>query len=167
MLPEVLSNFACSLRPQEEKYTFSAIFELDAKAKVINQWFGRTVIFSDQRFAYEEAQYIIETKDNTIPIETSITGSSYVGADEIFEATLKMDELSKILRRNRMNEGAISFDKVEVKFNLDQEGEPEGVYFKIAKDANHLIEEFMLLANRKVAEYIGKQKKTFIYRIHE
>lgn len=167
MLPEVLSNFACSLRPQEEKYTFSAIFELDAKAKVVNQWFGRTVIFSDQRFAYEEAQYIIETKDNTIPIETSITGSSYVVADEIVEATLKMDELAKILRRNRMNEGAISFDKVEVKFNLDQEGEPEGVYFKIAKDANHLIEEFMLLANRKVAEYIGKQKKTFIYRIHD
>nr|WP_315141354.1 ribonuclease R [uncultured Flavobacterium sp.] len=167
MLPEVLSNFACSLRPQEEKYTFSAIFELDAKAKVINQWFGRTVIFSDQRFAYEEAQYIIETKDNTIPIETSITGSSYVVADEIVEATLKMDELAKILRRYRMNEGAISFDKVEVKFNLDKEGEPEGVYFKIAKDANHLIEEFMLLANRKVAEYIGKQKKTFIYRIHD
>ncbi|MGL2992874.1 ribonuclease R [Flavobacterium sp. TSSA_36] len=167
MLPEVLSNFACSLRPQEEKYTFSAIFELDAKAKVINQWFGRTVIFSDQRFAYEEAQYIIETKDNTIPLETSITGSSYFVADEIVEATLKMDELAKILRRNRMNEGAISFDKVEVKFNLDQEGEPEGVYFKIAKDANHLIEEFMLLANRKVAEYIGKQKKTFIYRIHD
>lgn len=167
MLPEVLSNFACSLRPQEEKYTFSAIFELDAKAKVVNQWFGRTVIFSDQRFAYEEAQYIIETKDNTIPVETSITGSSYVVADEIVAATLKMDELAKILRRNRMNEGAISFDKVEVKFNLDQEGEPEGVYFKIAKDANHLIEEFMLLANRKVAEYIGKQKKTFIYRIHD
>jgi ribonuclease R len=167
MLPEVLSNFACSLRPQEEKYTFSAIFELDAKAKVINQWFGRTVIFSDQRFAYEEAQYIIETKDNTIPLETSITGSAYVVADEIVQATLKMDELAKILRRNRMNEGAISFDKVEVKFNLDQEGEPEGVYFKIAKDANHLIEEFMLLANRKVAEYIGKQKKTFIYRIHD
>lgn len=167
MLPEVLSNFACSLRPQEEKYTFSAIFELDAKAKVVNQWFGRTVIFSDQRFAYEEAQYIIETKDNTIPVETSITGSSYVVADEIVQATLKMDELAKILRRNRMNEGAISFDKVEVKFNLDQEGEPEGVYFKIAKDANHLIEEFMLLANRKVAEYIGKQKKTFIYRIHD
>lgn len=167
MLPEVLSNFACSLRPQEEKYTFSAIFELDPKAKVINQWFGRTVIYSDQRFAYEEAQYIIETKDNTIPLATSITGSSYVVADEIVEATLKLDELAKILRRNRMNEGAISFDKVEVKFNLDQEGEPEGVYFKIAKDANHLIEEFMLLANRKVAEFIGKQKKTFVYRIHD
>ncbi|TRX37838.1 ribonuclease R [Flavobacterium sp. ZT3R18] len=167
MLPEVLSNFACSLRPQEEKYTFSAIFEISEKCEVVNQWFGRTVIFSDQRFAYEEAQYIIETKDNTIPTEISITGSSYVVSDEIVAATLKMDELAKIFRRNRMNEGAISFDKVEVKFNLDPEGEPEGVYFKIAKDANHLIEEFMLLANRKVAEFIGKQKKTFIYRIHD
>jgi ribonuclease R len=167
MLPEVLSNFACSLRPQEEKYTFSAIFEINEKAQVINQWFGRTVIFSDQRFAYEEAQYIIETKNNTIPIETSITGSSYVVKDDIVAATLKLDELAKILRRNRMNEGAISFDKVEVKFNLNDAGEPEGVYFKISKDANHLIEEFMLLANRKVAEFIGKQKKTFVYRIHD
>ncbi|MBF4472783.1 ribonuclease R [Flavobacterium sp. HJJ] len=167
MLPEVLSNFACSLRPQEEKYTFSAIFAITEKCQVVNQWFGRTVIFSDQRFAYEEAQYIIENKDNTIPVEISITGSSYVVSDEIVEATLKMDQLAKIFRRNRMNEGAISFDKVEVKFNLDQEGEPEGVYFKVSKDANHLIEEFMLLANRKVAEFIGKQKKTFIYRIHD
>ena len=167
MLPEVLSNFACSLRPQEEKYTFSAIFEINEKAQVINQWFGRTVIFSDQRFAYEEAQYIIETKNNTIPIETSITGNSYVVKDDIVAATLKLDELAKILRRNRMNEGAISFDKVEVKFNLNDAGEPEGVYFKISKDANHLIEEFMLLANRKVAEFIGKQKKTFVYRIHD
>jgi ribonuclease R len=167
MLPEVLSNFACSLRPQEEKYTFSAIFEINEKAQVINQWFGRTVIFSDQRFAYEEAQYIIENKSNTIPIETSITGKSYVVQDNIVAATLKLDELAKILRRNRMNEGAISFDKVEVKFNLNDAGEPEGVYFKISKDANHLIEEFMLLANRKVAEFIGKQKKTFVYRIHD
>ena len=167
MLPEVLSNFACSLRPQEEKYTFSAIFEINEKAQVINQWFGRTVIFSDQRFAYEEAQYIIETKNNTIPIETSITGKAYVVKDDIVAATLKLDELAKILRRNRMNEGAISFDKVEVKFNLNEAGEPEGVYFKISKDANHLIEEFMLLANRKVAEFIGKQKKTFVYRIHD
>jgi ribonuclease R len=167
MLPEVLSNYACSLRPQEEKYTFSAIFEINQKAQVMNQWFGRTVIYSDQRFSYEEAQHIIESKGNTIPEEISIIGSSYQVSDEIVAATLKMDELAKILRRNRMNEGAISFDKVEVRFNLDQEGEPEGVYFKISKDANHLIEEFMLLANRKVAEYIGKQKKTFIYRIHD
>jgi ribonuclease R len=167
MLPEVLSNFACSLRPQEEKYTFSAVFEINENAQVVNQWFGRTVIFSDQRFAYEEAQYIIETKDDTIPQEISITGASYQVPEAIVSATLKLDELAKILRRNRMNEGAISFDKVEVKFNLDQEGEPAGVYFKISKDANHLIEEFMLLANRKVAEFIGKQKKTFIYRIHD
>jgi ribonuclease R len=121
---------------------------------VINQWFGRTVI-SDQRFAYE-AQYIIETKDDTIPEEIS-TGSSYVVSPEIVAATLKMDELAKILRK-RMNDGAISFDKV-VKFNLSEEGEPEGVYFKVSKDANHLIEEFMLLANKKVAEFIGKQRK--------
>jgi len=167
MLPEVLSNFACSLRPNEEKYTFSAIFEVSENAQVINQWFGRTVIYSDQRFAYEEAQYIIETKDNTIPVDISITGESYVVSDEITEATLKLDELAKILRKKRMQNGAISFDKVEVKFNLDEQGEPEGVYFKVSKDANHLIEEFMLLANRKVAEYIGKQKKTFIYRIHD
>ncbi|MNF51626.1 Ribonuclease R [compost metagenome] len=167
MLPEVLSNYACSLRPHEEKYTFSAVFEINPKAQVVNQWFGRTVIYSNQRFSYEEAQYIIETKDNTIPEEISIIGSAYKVSDEITDATLKMDELAKILRRKRMNEGAISFDKVEVKFNLDKEGEPEGVYFKISKDANHLIEEFMLLANRKVAEYIGKQKKTFVYRIHD
>ncbi|RKR10226.1 RNAse R [Flavobacterium sp. 90] len=167
MLPEVLSNFACSLRPNEEKYTFSAIFEVSENAQVINQWFGRTVIYSDQRFAYEEAQYIIETKDSTIPVDISITGESYTVSDEITNATLKLDELAKILRKKRMANGAISFDKVEVKFNLDAEGEPEGVYFKVSKDANHLIEEFMLLANRKVAEYIGKQKKTFVYRIHD
>ncbi len=167
MLPEVLSNFACSLRPNEEKYTFSAIFEITETSQVVNQWFGRTVIYSDQRFAYEEAQYIIETKDDVIPEEISITGSSYKVSPEIVAATLKMDELAKIFRKRRMADGAISFDKVEVKFNLDEAGEPQGVYFKVSKDANHLIEEFMLLANKKVAEYIGKQKKTFIYRIHD
>ncbi|PIF61306.1 MULTISPECIES: ribonuclease R [unclassified Flavobacterium] len=167
MLPEVLSNFACSLRPNEEKYTFSAIFEITEKSQVVNQWFGRTVIYSDQRFSYEEAQYIIETKDDVIPEEISITGSSYQVSEAIVAATLKMDELAKIFRKRRMADGAISFDKVEVKFNLDEAGEPQGVYFKISKDANHLIEEFMLLANKKVAEYIGKQKKTFIYRIHD
>jgi ribonuclease R len=167
MLPEVLSNFACSLRPNEEKYTFSAIFEITEKSQVVNQWFGRTVIYSNQRFAYEEAQYIIETNDDTIPAETSITGSAYQVSADIVAATLKMHELAKIFRSKRMAEGAITFDKVEVKFNLDEAGEPQGVYFKISKDANHLIEEFMLLANRKVAEYIGKQNKTFIYRIHD
>ena len=167
MLPEVLSNFACSLRPNEEKYTFSAIFEITEKAEVVNNWFGRTVIYSDQRFAYEEAQYIIETKDNTIPLETSITGAAYKVSDDIVNTTLKLDELAKIFRRKRMAAGAISFDKVEVKFNLNTNHEPIGVFFKTSKDANHLIEEFMLLANKKVAEFIGKQKKTFIYRIHD
>ncbi len=167
MLPEVLSNFACSLRPLEEKYTFSAIFQLNQKAEVVDSWFGRTVIYSDQRFAYEEAQHIIETKSDTIPSEISLTGKEYKAPQEIVNATLIMDDLAKILRRKRMAAGAISFDKVEVKFNLNEEAEPIGVFFKISKDANHLIEEFMLLANRKVAEFIGKQKKTFVYRIHD
>jgi len=167
MLPEVLSNFACSLRPHEEKYTFSAVFQLNNKAEVLDAWFGRTVTYSDQRFAYEEAQNIIETKSDVIPAEISLTGKEYIVPKPIIDATLKMDELAKILRRKRMAAGAISFDKVEVKFNLNEEAEPIGVYFKQSKDANHLIEEFMLLANRKVAEFIGKQKKTFIYRIHD
>lgn len=167
MLPEVLSNFACSLRPHEEKYTFSAVFQLNNKAEVLDAWFGRTVTYSDQRFAYEEAQSIIETKSDVIPAEISLTGNEYIVPKPIVDATLKMDELAKILRRKRMAAGAISFDKVEVKFNLNENAEPVGVYFKQSKDANHLIEEFMLLANRKVAEYIGKQKKTFIYRIHD
>jgi len=167
MLPEVLSNFACSLRPHEEKYTFSAVFEINEKADVVNQWFGRTVIYSDQRFAYEEAQYMIETQSATIPAEVSLTGETYTVSEDIRNATLKMDQLAKIMRRKRMAAGAISFDKVEVKFHLNEQAEPTGVYFKEAKDSNHLIEEFMLLANRKVAEFIGKQKKTFVYRIHE
>lgn len=167
MLPEVLSNFACSLRPHEEKYTFSAVFQLNNKAEVVDSWFGRTVTYSDQRFAYEEAQSIIETKSDVIPAEISLTGKEYSVPKPIVEATLKMDELAKILRRKRMAAGAISFDKVEVKFHLNEAAEPVGVYFKQSKDANHLIEEFMLLANRKVAEFIGKQKKTFIYRIHD
>ena len=167
MLPEVLSNFACSLRPHEEKYTFSAVFEITPEARVVNQWFGRTVIYSDQRFAYEEAQHIIETSSKTIPAAISLSESEYVVDDAIVEAILVMDKLAKILRTSRLKAGAISFDKVEVKFHLDGNGEPTGVYFKISKDANHLIEEFMLLANRKVAEYIGKQSKTFVYRIHD
>jgi ribonuclease R len=167
MLPEVLSNFACSLRPHEEKYTFSAVFQLNNKAEVLDAWFGRTVTYSDQRFTYEEAQNIIETKLEVIPAEISLNGKEYIVPKPIIEATLQMDELAKILRRKRMAAGAISFDKVEVKFNLNEDAEPIGVYFKQSKDANHLIEEFMLLANRKVAEFIGKQKKTFIYRIHD
>jgi ribonuclease R/exosome complex exonuclease DIS3/RRP44 len=175
MLPEVLSNNACSLRPNEEKFTFSAVFKINNKAEIIDKWFGRTVIYSDARFAYEEAQYVIENellKEHQtviIPSEISITGKAYEVKSKITEAILKLDKLAKILRKKRMKEGAISFDKVEVKFNLDENNNPAGVYFKESKDANKLIEEFMLLANRSVAEFIGKQnpKKTFIYRVHD
>ncbi len=169
MLPEILSNNACSLRPLEEKYTFSAVFELNDKADIKNQWFGRTVTYSDARFAYEEAQHIIETKDNEIPTDISLTGLTYNTDQKIVDAILKLDELAKIMRSKRMREGAISFDKVEVKFGLNENNEPIGVFFKTSKDANKLIEEFMLLANKKVAEFIGKQspKKTFVYRVHD
>ncbi|GGW98165.1 ribonuclease R [Salegentibacter mishustinae] len=169
MLPEVLSNNACSLRPNEEKYTFSAVFEIDKNTKVVNEWFGRTVTYSDARFAYEEAQQIIETEKGDIPEEISIQDKAYTVKDEIVEAVLTMNKMAKKMRATRMRQGAISFDKVEVKFQLDEENEPVGVYFKTAKDANKLIEEFMLLANRKVAEFIGKrdEKKTFIYRCHD
>ncbi|TXN37660.1 ribonuclease R [Flagellimonas hymeniacidonis] len=167
MLPEILSNNACSLRPNEEKYTFSAVFEMDKNASLINQWFGRTVINSNERFAYEEAQHIIETGEATIPKDISIREGGYKVSKEVVEATLTFDKLAKIMRKKRMDEGAISFDKIEVRFNLTENNEPEGVYFKEAKDANKLIEEFMLLANKKVAEFIGKQKKTFVYRIHD
>ncbi|MGB0891711.1 MAG: ribonuclease R family protein [Flavobacteriaceae bacterium] len=202
MLPEMLSNGVCSLRPNEEKLTFSAVFEINEKAQIVNEWFGRTVTYSDQRFAYEEAQYLIDqnSKENqetrikkqdknslesviptqagisnlkcTIPADVSITDKAYEVTPEIVEATLKLDELAKILRKKRMKEGAISFDRVEVKFNLDEEANPVGVFFKESKDANKLIEEFMLLANRKVAEFIGFSKgkvtnKTFIYRVHD
>ena len=169
MLPEILSNGACSLRPHEEKYTFSAVFELDNKAEIKNQWFGRTVTYSDARYAYEEAQAVIESKSNTIPKDVSLTGKAYKTDQKLADAILKMDELAKIMRGKRMRSGAISFDKVEVKFNLDEEANPVGVFFKTSKDANKLIEEFMLLANRKVSEFIGKQKpeKTFVYRVHD
>lgn len=177
MLPEILSNGACSLRPHEEKYTFSAVFEMNTNGKVLNQWFGRTVTYSDARFAYEEAQHIIEANEGgasneiltNIPSEISLIGKSYEVDEAVAKATLELDRLAKILRKNRMRQGAISFDKVEVKFKLDEHNEPEGVYFKESKDANKLIEEFMLLANRSVAEYIGKQtpRKTFVYRVHD
>lgn len=172
MLPEILSNGVCSLRPEEEKLTFSAVFELNERAEMLNQWFGRTVIFSDKRFAYEESQVIIETKTNFVPSNVSITGHDYFVDETIVEAILKMDDLAKTLRKRRMNQGAISFDRVEVKFNLDEDANPTSFYFKEAKDANKLIEEFMLLANKKVAEFIGEKNrkpsgKTFVYRVHD
>ena len=179
MLPEMLSNGVCSLRPKEEKLTFSAVFEINDKTQIINQWFGRTVTYSDQRFAYEEAQSIIENcklsnsyQSYTMPSNISISNKEYEVTPEIVEATLKLNQFAKILRKKRMKQGAISFDRIEVKFNLDQEANPVGVFFKKSKDANKLIEEFMLLANRKVAEFIGLSQrkatnKTFIYRVHD
>jgi len=185
MLPEVLSNGVCSLRPEEEKLTFSAVFEMNEKGHVLNEWFGRTVTYSDKRFAYEEAQEIIENNTNVIPVESgisslngnvskeiSITGEAYDVKPEIVTATLKLNELAKKLRKRRLKQGAITFDRVEVKFNLNEKAEPIGVFFKESKDANKLIEEFMLLANRKVAEFIGSKKgvpskNTFVYRVHD
>ena len=140
MLPEKLSNKVCSLRPHEEKLCFSAVFKMNRKAEILEEWFGRTVIYSDHRFTYEDAQDVIEKKQGKF-------------ADEI----LLMDQLAKKMRAKRIKEGAITFDRVEVKFRLDQANNPNGVYFKKAKDANKLIEEFMLLANRQVASFIGKK----------
>jgi len=169
MLPEVLSNNACSLRPHEEKLTFSAVFQMNDKCEIKNEWYGRTVTYSDARFAYEEAQAIIESNTNNIPKEVSLTGEAYKADQKVADAILKMDDLAKLMRGKRMTSGAISFDKVEVKFDLDENANPVGVFFKTSKDANKLIEEFMLLANRKVSEFVGKKdpKKTFVYRVHD
>lgn len=156
MLPEVLSNDVCSLRPHEDKFTFSAVFELNDNAEIQKQWFGRTVIHSDRRFTYEEAQERIEGQDG-----------------DFKEEILVLDKLAKIMRQKRIKDGAITFDRSEVRFNLDENNQPIGVYFKISKDSNHLIEEFMLLANKKVSEFVSLNKKggisenTFIYRIHD
>ena len=137
MLPEVLSNFLCSLRPNEEKLCFSAVFELDNESQIQNQWFGKTIINSNRRFTYEEVQTIIETENGEYK-------------DEI----LVLDKLAKKLRLERQKNGSIFFDKAEVKFNLDKDGNPIGVFFKTQKDAHKLIEDFMLLANKKVAEFL-------------
>lgn len=169
MLPEKLSNNVCSLRPREDKLCFSAVIELNPDVKVVDEWFGRTIIHSDKRFDYDQAQTIIETGDG-----------------DMKEEVMLLHELATKLRKKRFNEGSINFDREEVKFHLDEEGKPLGVYFKVQKESNHLIEEFMLLANRRVAEYAsrggkysremkeaekieGKKKKgkTFVYRIHD
>ncbi len=155
MLPERLSNGLCSLRPKEDKLCFSAVFELDDNANVITEWFGRTVIHSDRRFTYEEVQEVIETQQGDF-------------TDEI----LKLNALAYKLRDRKFKNGAISFETTEVKFKLDDKGKPIGVYVKERKDAHKLIEDFMLLANRKVAEYVskkgkGKHKYTFVYRVHD
>jgi ribonuclease R len=156
MLPEILSNNVCSLRPQEEKLCFSAVFEMNTDAEVLNEWIGRTIINSDRRFTYEEAQQVIETEKG-----------------DFKEEILTLDRLAKILRSNRFKKGSIAFEKMEVKFHLDEVGNPTGVFFKIAKDSNQLIEDFMLLANRKVAEFVGQKKnkqetkRPFVYRVHD
>jgi ribonuclease R len=169
MLPEILSNGACSLRPNEEKYTFSAVFTVNEEMKIEKEWFGKTVILSDHRFSYEEVQYMLDTERNEVAKEVSLTSKSYQVPEKIFNAIQKLDRFAKKLRRKRMEKGALSFDRTEVKFNLDQDNNPESIFFKSSKDAHKLVEEFMLLANRRVAEFIGKQKpkKTFVYRIHD
>ncbi len=155
MLPERLSNGVCSLRPNEDKLCFSAVFEITENASVKKEWFGKTVIHSNRRFTYEEAQEIIET-----------------GEGELVEEILTLNELAKKLRKERFGFGSIAFDRIEIKFNIDESGKPLSVYFKEAKESNKLIEEFMLLANRRVAEFVGKvpekkTPKTFVYRIHD
>ena len=155
MLPERLSNGVCSLRPNEDKLCFAAVFELDDKANIHSEWFGRTVIHSNTRFSYEEAQEVIENKEG-----------NHV------EEILKLNELAYILRDKKFKAGAISFESTEVKFKLNDAGKPVGVYVKERKDAHKLIEDFMLLANKKVAEFVakkgkGKQKYTFVYRSHD
>lgn len=155
MLPERLSNGLCSLRPHEEKLTFSAVFELDAEGEIQKEWFGRTVIYSDRRFTYEEAQERLET-----------------GEGDFFEEITALDQLAKKLRAKRFKSGAVNFETVEVKFKLAEDGKPLGVIPKERKDAHMLIEEFMLLANKKVAEFIFKKgteahPMTFVYRTHD
>ena len=155
MLPEKLSNGLCSLRQDEEKFCFSVVFNLNNQAEVLSARIVKTLIKSNLRFNYEEVQNIIET-----------------GQGDFNEEVLKINELAKMLRESRFKKGAIDFDRYEVKFELDEKGRPVRVYFEESKESNHLIEEFMLLANRQVAESVGKTgksktKKTFIYRIHE
>lgn len=155
MLPERLCNFICSLRPDEEKLAYSVIFDMNDKAEVKNFRIRHTVIKSNRRFTYEEAQQIIET-----------------GEGDYKEEILELNRLAQILREKRMSAGSINFDRCEVKFEIDENGKPLSVYFKVSKEANKLIEEFMLLANRTVAEYVGKvpknkKPKIFPYRIHD
>jgi len=155
MLPERLSNGVCSLRPNEEKLCFSAVFELTENAEIKKEWFGKTIIYSNRRFTYEEAQEIIESGEGDFNAEL-----------------LKLNKLAEQLREKRFQSGSIAFDRIEMKFEIDEKGKPLSVFFKEAKESNKLIEEFMLLANKRVAEFIGKtgdkkKAKTFVYRIHD
>ena len=169
MLPEILSNRACSLRPKEEKYTFSAVFTVNEQMEIEKEWFGKTVILSDHRFSYEEVQCILDSGSKTVKADVALNQKEYSVSDEILAALQKLDYFAKILRKKRMSNGALSFERVEVKFNLDDKNNPESIFFKSSKDAHKLVEEYMLLANKRVAEFIGKYKpkKTFVYRVHD
>ena len=177
MLPEKLSNKLCSLRPHEEKLTFSAVFEITPQAKVINPWFGRTMIISDYRFDYELAQQIIDAGDEAMKQEFGEGSECGIVPDEVKEAVLKLNKLALTLRKRRFAAGAVNFDRPEMKVDIDENGKPVGVHQKFSKEANWLIEEFMLLANRSVAEFVatdghmtGKsvsKPKTFVYRVHD
>ena len=168
MLPEKLSNKVCSLRPNEEKLTFSTVIVVDKKGVIQDYWFGRTVINSNYRFSYQEAQEILENKTNEISDNVSLTGKKYTVKQEVVEAILVMDEIAKKTRKARENQGSINFNKKEVFFQLNEKKEPTAVLLKESKDANKLIEEFMLIANKKVAELFTEIKKQkYIYRVHD
>lgn len=188
MLPEKLCNKLCSLRPHERKLTFSAVFEITPLARVVTRWFGRTIIDSDYRFAYEGAQEIIEAGKVIKGYETSVDGTTTVVPEEVQEAVLILNKLALKFRKKRFASGAISFERPEMKVDVDELGRPIGVHQKISKEANWLIEEFMLLANRCVAEFVAtganldkdgyavtgkapakgwKEEKTFVYRVHD
>ena len=168
MLPEKLSNKVCSLRPNEEKLTFSTVIVVDKKGVIQDYWFGRTVINSNYRFSYQEAQEILDNKTNEISDNVSLTGKKYTVKEEVVEAILVMDEIAKKTRQSREKQGSINFNKKEVFFQLNEKKEPTAVLLKESKDANKLIEEFMLIANKKVAELFTEIKKQkYIYRIHD
>ena len=168
MLPEKLSNKVCSLRPNEEKLTFSTVIVVDKKGVIQDYWFGRTVINSNYRFSYQEAQEILYNKTNEISDKVSLTGKKYTIKEDVVEAILVMDEIAKKTRQSREKQGSINFNKKEVFFQLNEKKEPTAVLLKESKDANKLIEEFMLIANKKVAELFTEIKKQkYIYRVHD
>lgn len=168
MLPEILSNGLCSLRPNEDKYTFSAVFTFNHDGKLIKEWYGKTIINSDYRFTYNEVQHILETNNTLIKDDISLTSCEYKIPKEVLNALKKLNNVANKLRKERMKEGAISFDRVEVKFKLDKKNNPENVYFKKSREANKLVEEFMLLANKKVATFISKKSNfSSVFRVHD
>lgn len=169
MLPEKLSNEICSLRPNEEKLCFSVVFQMNAKGNILSKWFGRTVILSDARFTYEEAQHLIENQTRTIPRSVSLTNEEYTVNQDVCNAIEVLHQIASIRRKERLNNGAIHFNKQEIRFDLDKQNNPISVAFKDSKAANHLIEEFMLLANENVAKQVGEQqqKQAFVYRVHD